>query len=126
MAVHARAVVADRRVDAGPSRGQEGEASAEAIADRAGLALELGPRLHRRERVAHIAHALIDIEAAAKLARGFDVVGAEAEIDAGFQAPEQIWRERDVSFFGPAVGDRADMGADAENLLEHQNPRTRA
>jgi hypothetical protein len=80
MAANACAVIADCGVHSQPRRGQERQPPAKAVADGADLALNSGPCLQRAmSRVADIAHALINDEAPAKLARGFDVVGTEAE-----------------------------------------------
>src|SRR5258708_4978998 len=78
-----------------------------------------------RKRRLNIGNAFVLVEAAHQLESPLPFgVRLVCELDAGFEAPEQIRDDGKVTARSKVVGDRAHHGVDAEDLLDHHNARS--
>jgi len=123
----ARSVVTDRDVRIVLDRHLEGQRAAQAEAEHARpTARDLRQLAQRVQRADRIANRQLRIQLLNGLERlghaGFVVVECDAPLD----PPVEIGRERDVTEPGQAVGGLLDVAADAEDLLEHHDPRAGA
>ena len=82
-----------------------------------GFAVALRPGAQRRERIAEVVDALLNAKALVVFVRHFQVDTLVTEFDLRRQAPEQIGRQHDVTFFRVKVRNLANMLVDAENFL---------
>jgi hypothetical protein len=99
-----RAVIGDRAVDIGAAAHQVAELAAEAIADRADLAVALRQLLQIVPGVLHVAHGKVVVEVVVEIERLLHVLGiVVAELDTGLLPPEQIRHETDKSGLGEFV-----------------------
>src|SRR5271166_3270846 len=117
------AVVADRGAQALELRGrQPGDRSAEAIADGADPAAFAGDF----DRGGHIAQDLLAIELVDDRDAPRPRVGVVADVEPRLDALEDRGRNGEIIVDGEAVGHRADMGVDAENLLDDDDGAARS
>src|SRR5262245_47430688 len=85
------AVVGDRAVDVGAAAHEVAELAAEAVADRANLAVALRQPLQEMPGVLHVAHGEVVVEVVVEIERLLDVFGIViGELDARLLPPEQI------------------------------------
>src|SRR5579864_1549735 len=119
------AVIADRSVAIGSRGCEKGEQAAETIADRADLSGASRDRMTEiGDRCLNVLDTAILIEAPHQVEGAFPLrVGAVAELHARFQPPEKIRREREIAARREFVGNRSHHGIDAENFLNHDQPR---
>ena len=114
------AVVTDRRSDMEAAGGQPGQRPAPAVAHHACDSWAgSGPDvLHRR---AHVQHDRLPGQRRAQRPPTGGVVGRIGQLDAALDPVEQRRRDGQITLGGEAVGDVADVGGDAEDLLaDHQ------
>src|SRR5229473_3364414 len=111
------AVVGDGTVDVGTAAHQVTELAAEAVADRADLAVALRTLLQIVPSVLHVAHREVVVEVVVEIERLLDVLRiAVGELDTRLLAPEEIGHEADESRLGELVRVMAHGVVDAPNL----------
>ena len=116
----ADAVVAHGHVHVAAAGRQIGQLAAQAVAQRAHAALELGQRAQRHRRT-DVAHAQILVEALVQREGARHVVRTVGQFDAGLLPPEQIRRQHHITFLGQPLGGLAHEAVQAEDLLaQHQ------
>jgi len=91
----------------------------------AALARDLGPRPERLHRRGDVAHRLVGVQALEQRDRLFEV-RRRVQIDPGLLPPEQVGHQHGVAFLGEIVRRPAHAVVDAEDLLQHHQPRAAA
>jgi len=117
-------VIADGGVGLGPRRGQKRQPTAEAKPDGshlAGTAIEDAQGFDGRIQ---ILDPLVEVETVEQFERpGPFLLRLVGQPDARFLAPEKVGAKGHVAGLGEAVGKAAHDAVDAENLLDHHDPR---
>lgn len=118
------AVIADTTIDISACHQQIGELAAQTIADSADRAIADFMFARCGHCCQQVGDALLDIERTIEregsLHRGLGLV---SQFDAGFQAPEEIGANGQITLLGEVVADTAHRGIDAKNLLTNDNRR---
>ena len=111
------AVIGDRAVDVGAAAHQVAELAAEAVADRADLAVALRNLLQIVPGVLHVAHAEVVVELVIEIERLLHVIGiVVGQLDARLLPPEQVRHEADEAGLGELVGVLAHGVVDAPDF----------
>ena len=111
------AVVGDRAIDVGAAAHQVAELAAEAVADRADLAVALRDALEVAPDVLHVAHPEVVVEVIVEIERLLHVLGvAVVQLDARLLPPEQVRHQADESRLGEFVRVAAHGVVDAPDL----------
>src|ERR1051326_4720499 len=112
-----RAIVGDRAVDLGAAAHQVAELAAQAVADRADLAVALRQLLEEVPGVLHVAHREVVVEVVVEIERLSHVLGiAVRELDAGLLPPEQVGHQADEAGLGELVRVMPHCVVDAPDL----------
>src|SRR5260221_10236249 len=96
-----RTVIGHRAVDVGAAAHEVAQFSAEAVTDRAHLAVAFGHVFQVHPRVLHVAHAEVVVEIIVEIERLLHVFGVPVvQLDARFLAPEEVGHEAHESGLG--------------------------
>ena len=104
--------------------GEERDRAAEAEADDAGAPVDLGQAAQMLERDDRVLHGAGQVELTDGLHRGLQTLLVVLELEPGLRAAVEVGRHRHVPQLGEPLGCAPDVGADAEDLHQDQQPRS--